>query len=724
MSKTQDELLARARKRFNIVSSSEAESRSSQLEDIRFRAGSPDNEFQWPPAVRGKSATSATPRLTSNRIAQSIAQVVNDSRQNRPSIKCLPVDSGADVKTAEMLNGLIRHIQSISDADTAFDTAIDSAVTCGVGYIRVLTEYASDDSFDQEIIIKRVRNPLTVYVDPECQDPTGSDARYAFVTSWLEKEDFEARYPKAVATSFDDATRGDTGRWYGEEGIRIAEYWERESSEDKLHRYEDGSFGFSSEDDGSHGEPIDARDVERKIVKCYTMCGNEILSTDDWAGQHIPISRVIGNELDVEGRVQFTGMVRNAKDAQRLINLWDSKEAELLSLAPKSPFIGAAGQFEGFEREWGSANIDNRPYLEYNPVVDTDSGPQAFPPPQRQMPPPISQGILQAKQGAIDGLKAVTGIFDASLGQRSNETSGKAILARQRQGDNASFNYIDNLARAIRYVGRIIVDLIPSIYDTPRVARILGEDGVHSMASIDPNAQQSYAQVQGQDGSIQSIYNPGVGRYDVVVTTGPSYNTKRQEAAEGMIALTQTNPDLWPIIGDLLVNSLDWPGADKMAKRLKAMLPPQAAAADNSENENRSYQIPPEIKQQMDQMMQQHEQLTEALHSAQDKLEKEEKNKEIEVEKIRIEHYRAETERMKALEPALDPREIAELAARLVMQSLHSPSQPEQPNTEFSQKEIELPQAPVQMPPPMQPPMPAADQMQQPVMDQEPPYGY
>jgi hypothetical protein len=652
MGKSDEELIARARKRFEVASAAESESRTAQLEDIRFRAGSPDNEYQWPAAVRGKSSSSATPRLTSNRIAQAVAQVVNDSRQNRPSIKCLPVDSGADVKTAEMLNGLIRHIQSISDADTAFDTAIDSAVTCGVGFIRVLTEYASDDSFDQEIVIKRVRNPLTVYVDPECQDPTGSDARYIFVTSWVEKEEFEDKYPKSAAVSFDTNARGDSDQWYGEKGIRVAEYWERSAESDKLHRYSDGSFGFASEDNGLLGEPIDIREVERKTVKCYTMCGNEVLSTDEWAGQYIPISRVVGNELDVEGHVQFTGMVRNAKDAQRLINLWDSREAELLSLAPKSPFIGVAGQFEGFEREWGSANIDNRPYLEYNPVVDTDAGPQAFPAPQRQMPPPISQGILQAKQGAIDGLKAVTGIFDASLGQRSNETSGKAILARQRQGDNASFNYIDNLGRAIRYVGRIIIDLIPSIYDTPRVARILGEDGVHSMAAIDPSADQSYAQVQGQDGAIQSIYNPSVGRYDVIVTTGPSYNTKRQEAAEGMIALTQTNPDLWPIIGDLLVNSLDWPGADKMAKRLKAMLPPQAAAADKSDDENQGPQIPPELKQQMDQMMQQHEQLTEALHSAQDKLEEEEKNKEIEVEKLRIEHYRAETERMKALEPA------------------------------------------------------------------------
>jgi hypothetical protein len=322
------------------------------------------------------------------------------------------------------------------------------------------------------------------------------------------------------------------------------------------------------------------------------------------------------------------------------------------------------------------------------------------------MPPPISQGILQAKQGAIDGLKAVTGIFDASLGQRSNETSGKAILARQRQGDNASFNYIDNLARAIRYVGRIIVDLIPSIYDTPRVARILGEDGVHSMASIDPNADHSYSQVQGQDGSIQSIYNPGVGRYDVVVTTGPSYNTKRQEAAEGMIALTQTNPDLWPIIGDLLVNSLDWPGADKMAKRLKAMLPPQAAAADKSDEDNQAPQIPPEIKQQMDQMMQQHEQLTQALHEAQDKLDEEAKDKELDVAKLQIEHYRAETERMKALEPAINPREIAELAAQLVMQAMHSPSQPEPKEAGISQEEMmQMDTQPAQMSPPMQQPM-------------------
>jgi hypothetical protein len=381
-----------------------------------------------------------------------------------------------------------------------------------------------------------------------------------------------------------------------------------------------------------------------------------------------------------------------------MYNYWASQEVEMLALAPKAPFIAAAGQIEGYEHKWKNANTVNYAVLEYNPVVDTENGEQALPPPQRAVPPQPSQGILQAKLGASDDIKTTTGQYDASLGQKSNETSGKAILARQREGDIGTFQYVDNLSRAIRFVGRIIVDLIPKIYDTQRVARILGEDDDVTMAKLDPRQQEAVRSVQDmQTGKeIEKIYNPGVGRYDVAVVVGPSYTTKRQEALDAMTQMVQGNPQLWQVIGDLLVKNQDWPGADDMAKRLKAMLPPQLQDKEGEED------MPPQARQMVEQALAQSEQFQEALKQMAAEMQTLKEDREYKQQELMIKHYSAETDRMKVMQPAMTPQELAALAAQIVLTSLHSPSQPEEP---VEQLPAVAPPGPPMMQPqqPMQP---------------------
>lgn len=650
--KTQ-ELLSIAKEQFKRVVAAEGENRQYMLDDLRFRAASPDNKYQWPDSIRMKRETDGAgqrPCLTINKIPQHVNQVTNDIRQNRPSIKVIPVDDEADPEVAEVLNGIIRHIQYSSDADVAYDTAADNEVTAGVGYIRVLTDYIDDKSFDQDILIKRIKNPFTVYMDPAMTEPDGSDARFCFITEMISKEEFEAEYPNAEVTDWETQGRGDDHEnWFEDKKVRVAEWWRVEEETKTLSLWANGQMSYDGDDLMAIGviegeRPIKTRQVQKRVVKFRKITACEILEESDWAGYYIPIARAVGNEFDIEGKMIVSGIVRNAKDAQRMYNYWASQEVEMLALAPKAPFIGAAGQFEGFETEWGTANTTNYAYLEYNPVVDTAAGETPFPPPQRSAPPQPSAGIIQAKIGAADDIKSATGQYDASLGQRSNETSGKAIMARQREGDIGTFHYVDNLSRAIRHVGRIIVDLIPKIYDTKRIARIIGEDDEIDTATIDPNQPQAMTEKRDESGKvIEKIYNPGVGRYDVAVIVGPSYTTKRQEAAEAMTSMVQGNPQLWQVIGDLLVKNMDWPGADEMAKRLKATLLPAVQGEDD--------EVPPHVKQAINEAMQHMEQMKGQIQQLSEENSQLKQENTMEALKLMIDMYAKRTDRLKALTP-------------------------------------------------------------------------
>ena len=673
-----EKLLHLALEQFKSVSDAEEDNRSYELDDMRFRAASPDNKYQWPTQVRNQREADPNgqrPCLTINKIPQHVNQITNDFRQNRPGIKVIPVDDGADVEVADMLNGVIRHIEYSSDADIAYDTAMDNGTTAGRGYVRVLTRYVADDSFDQEIYIQRVRNHFTVYMDPQITQPDGSDARFCFVTEMMSKKEFEATYPDKTPSDWGVAGTGDwVGLWYQQDQIRVAEWWRKEFVDSELLLWSNGSKSFKDEDRPAGvtavEKPVKTRKVRRTKIVMRKICGHCVLETNEWPGQYIPIARMVGNEYDIEGRLQTSGIVRNAKDAQRMYNYWASAEVEILALAPKAPFVGAAGQFNGFEQQWAAANIKNMPYLEYNMVVDSDGGQQPAPPPQRAQPPMPPAGFIQAKMGAADDIKTTTGQYDASLGAGGNETSGVAIMRRDHQSDVSTFHYADNMRRCMRYVGRIILDLFPHIYDTERVLRILGEDGTPDEARIDPSQAKAVMPIVDSfsNKEVGKIFNPSVGRYDVAVTTGPSYTTKRQEAAQAMVQMTQANPQLWQVIGDIMVRNMDWPGADEMAKRLKATLLPAIQAIEDGND------IPPEVQQKLEASDQEIKQLQQALMTALGKLQDKSAEEDTKRTETLIKAYTAETDRMKVLGPGFDANEVAKLAAQLVFQAMNTPA--------------------------------------------------
>ena len=547
----EQEILKQIRERFNNAVEAEAVNRQERLDDVRFaRLGD-----QWPEYAKydrnrpGKER----PMLTVNRLLQFRDRVVNEIRQNTPSIRVRPAADGADQETAEVLMGLIHHIQDNSNASIAYDTAVEWQVDTGLGYIRVRNDWSSDTSFDQEIYIDRIPDPFKVYYDPNSKNPDGSDANWCIIAEEMPKDEFKRLYPDADLTSFDLAGNADMQGWYTKDSVRIAEYYWVEHEPAQIQNPETG----------------EVRDTYLKKCMWVKATGDKILESSEMPTKYIPIVPVVGHEVWIQGKCYRSGLVRNAKDAQRLYNYYLSANAENVALAPKAPFIGVAGQFES-DPNWGRANKDSLAYLEYDPVSIAGT---PVPAPQRAMPPQASSAIMSAIQLAENDIMQSMGIYQPSLGDESNETSGRALMLRQKQSEVGNFHYQDNLNRSIRHIGRIIVDMIPKIYDRARVVRILGEDGTPQEVNLDPNLPQAS---QGTDNpGVDSIYNPSIGQYDVVCDAGPSYATKRDEAANMMLALTQANPNLFNIIGDLMLKNMDWPGAEEISKRLQALLPPE-----------------------------------------------------------------------------------------------------------------------------------------------------
>jgi hypothetical protein len=691
LKRTEDEkLIEQAHKEFEQDYEYESDSREAWKLDLRFANGDPDNKYQWDAAYVKDREVNKRPCLTINKVKIHNRQITNEARQNKPSVRVYPVDSGADKETAKIFNGIIRHIETNSDAETAYDMASDFAVDAGIGYWRIITDYAADDSFDQEIFIEPIKNPLNVLLDSRIQKPDGSDAKRGFIFKDMPKEEFEREYPDCdpIEWPINNGTN-----WLKADFIRVAEYFRMEDKKDVLYASESGQTVMKSELEKAEIERLEAavkagevkkREVRSNAVKWYLLAGNKILDRKDWLGKYIPIVRVVGEEKEIDGKLDRKGHTRAMKDAQRMYNYNSSASIEYGALQTKTPIIAANEAIEGFETYWNRANTENLPYLPYNHV---DEGGNPLPMPQRMNPPAASQLFLQGMEVASNEMNMSSGQYDAQFGNNPSAQSGKALNALQRKGDTATFHFIDNVARAIKYTGKILVDLIPKIYDTARVVRILGEDGSEKMVKIDPEMPGAYDK-RNMNGAIEEIYNPSVGRYDVTVAVGPSYTTRRQEAFDALIQLSQGNPRLMEVAGDLIMKAADFPMAEELAERLGKTLPPELK---EQEGENPEVQA---VKAQADQVIQQ---LQGMLKQAEQTLfEANEEAKELQLaatskadeimlkqREIDIKEYEAVTKRMQMRVGAMsemdqiDPGEIEAIKAALA-QVINMVAPPEQ----------------------------------------------
>jgi hypothetical protein len=650
------------------------EERELMLDDQRFAAGD-----QWPTVIKRKREIEGRPIQTINRIPAFIDQVVGDARQNKPSIKVHAGEDG-DEDIAAIYDGLIRSIQNESNADFAYDTAVEHTACFGFGAWRVKTDYESEDSFNQVVCIERITDPLSVYFDKNSVLPDYSDARHVTVRVKLTKDEYKQRWPKAEESdyNFDDFT----GDWIvDKDQVIVAEYWHKVDEKATLYAVEDfeGNTQVTLEKPPIGYNVVNQRETTITKIKMCMISGAGILEESDWAGKYLPIVGVNGKEDLVDGKRTLRGLVRFAKDPQRMYNYWRTIDTEQKALAPKAPVLVTAKQIEGYEQHWQESLTTNMPYLIVNDVPSASM-------PQRINAGIVDKGANEAALMCVDEMKSTTGIFSASLGEQDNEKSGRAILAQQRKGDTANFAYIDNIARAIKWTGKIIIDLIPKIYDAARVVAVMGADGEKKLQRIN--------QVVMQKGEPKNM-DLSVGKYDLVVTQGASYATKRIEALNSMVEIARVNPAIMQIAGDLIVKAMDWDGASEIAERMKKMLPPQLQ--ENEDENGEQKQLPPEVQAMIEQGKQQIDELTKQVQMLED--EKDDKDDELRLKKYEID-VKAEIELAKlAKEAGIGQEQIIALVNQVLM---NAAQQPELPDDDIEQ----------------QPPMPDEMMMQQMMQEQ------
>jgi hypothetical protein len=697
-----------ARDRFQRAKDVLGTLRQQAIDDTRFAMGDSDNQWQWPEDVyTNRASVSGKPCLTINVTAQHCNQIINAIRQNRPSAKISPVDGAGDKKTALILGGMLRSIQAYSNADTAHDIAAEHAVYGGEGFWRVLTEYESDDSFDQVISIKPLINPQLVYIDPDAIEPDRSDAKWGMIFEDLSKDQFREEYPDLDASSWVEDPHG----WNSQGRVRRAEYFYCDNERDTLLKLADGTVmrssalpegvkqykGYLVTPDGQQVAIVAERETSKKVWYWCKLIGGEAEPVDKrvWPGQYLPIITVVGKEVNVNGELVRKGIVRDLKDSGRMVNYSYSAAVETVALQNKVPYMASAEAISGFEDIWGAANIENRAYLPYN-ERDMEGNPLQMP--QRQAPAAMATAQVQMLQLSVEQMRASSGQQNANFGIRSEASSGIGIQRLKAQGEIATFHFPDNLARALKYEAKVVLDLIPKMYDTRRVVRILGLDGKESAAMLDPDMKEPHAEInETGDSEVKEAFNPSVGRYDVAIDTGPSYQTQRQEAADALTSLTQSNPQIMQVAGDIVMRSYDFPMADELATRLAKTLPPGLQEHEGKQD------VPPQVKQAMQQMGQQMDALTQELQASADKLQELQEGAELKHQELSVKAYDAETKRIQVLGTAMGPQQVQALVMQTLQAALTTPApgpQIYEDMQEMEQEEYGMPQG---MPPDMQP---------------------
>ena len=594
-------VIEEAKEFLRFCSDNDSNNRVEALDDLKFAGGD-----QWPVEIQNSRLLESRPYLTINKIDAYCRQITNQQRQQRPRMKAHGMNDQSDEKIAEIITGICRHIENQSDADAAYDNAFEFAVRMGWGFWRITHDYPRPDSFDQEIYIKRIENPFMVYFDPNSNEPDGSDAEKCLITEVISKEAFRKMYPGADdGGGFNPRGTGDSqSEWITKEDIRIAEYFYTERKRMKLLLLSDGTTCYEDEkpketvmqDAGIY--VVSKRETIKKQIKWCKLTGMQILEQRDWAGSYIPVVPVYGQQLIVDSKKKKFGLTRMAKDPQRMYNFWSTALTESVALAPKAKFLIAEGQDEGHEMEWNQANIKSMPVLRYK-QTDSEGRPAGVP--TRIQPEPPPAGMVTALQGLDGDLKAVVGIYDPSQLPNGNQ-SGKAINGMQQQTDMTNFHYYDNLTRSIRQSGRIILDLIPHIYDKERVLRIIGADGKGELVTLN----QPSVDEQGVEKILNDVT---VGQYDIVMETGPGYASKRAEAFDSMVQMLSVDPNLMQTAGDLIFRNSDFPGADIIADRL--------AAANPMAQIDEKSPIPPQVQMQLAQSQQTIQQLQQQLQAMQ-----------------------------------------------------------------------------------------------------------
>jgi hypothetical protein len=635
--KANEELLKTIRERHNKCTDADSESRQAAMEDMKF-IHVPG--CQWDDNM--KQERGDRPCYEFNKIRVTAKRIINEMRANRPQGKVRGVED-SDKELAEIYEGIIRNIWNVSDGDTITDNAGEYQVSGGMGAWRITTDYAADDSFDQEIMVESIPNPFCLYADKAAKDPLKRDAKYFILTDRIATTEYEQRWPNAEKVNFEASEYDDESEWMDDEFVRIVEYWWKEPMDKEILQLDTGEVIDAESDEAP---ALESRVVNRRTVKSHKvkMCiasGEAILEgPTDWAGKELPFVMVYGEYIVIDGKIRWFGIGKFAKDAQRSYNVSRTAITETIAQAPQAKWWATGEQAKGQTNKWAEAHKKNFPFLLYN------ADPKAPGPPLRMGGADVPIALIQESQIASEEIKSVTGIFSPDLGAGDQAKSGIQERERRAQGQLATFNYQDNMSKGVARTWEILVDLIPKVYDTERELRVLGSDEAESYVKINQF-------VPDETGEMVKVNDLSQGRYDVAITVGPNFTTRRQEAAETYQALAQGNPEVWGVAGDLIFRSLDLPYAEDIAERLKTLLPPQIQSLINEDK-----QVPPEVQAMMQQaeqaMMMVQEQAAQVQQAAQ----------EAEMDKVEVEKLIANLQKEEAQFEAKIAKELARLSEK------------------------------------------------------------
>ncbi len=662
-------LIKQAKEDFKEAQDWEAPARINFEYDYKFANGDTHNKYQWDNDIIQAREQDDKPCLTVNKVQQHNLMIINDAKQNKPGVRIRPVGDNASFEGAQIFQELIYHIEYISSAENVYDSATVFQVNAGWGYWRIDTDYISDNSFDQEIYIRHIKDPRSVYLDPNINEVDGSDARFGLLFEDMDKELYKKKYPKFADVLGSTVLGNSVDSWLTEDKVRIALYYYKEEKEDKLlHWIGQGGVQVIKkkselEDDEkksykeAEANPMLYQFKERKIISndihwCKIAGDRIIEGPTRWLGKYIPIVRLVGTETVIDGVLDRKGHTRALINAQQIYNTMTSANVEFISTQSKIPWVSASAAIEGFEEYYKTANRQNHSYLPFN-AYDDDGN--QLPAPQRNSAISSGQGYVQQMQVAQNELMMASGQYQAQMGENENAKSGVAINARQRQGDRATYHFIDNQAIAIRFTGKILIDLIPKVYDTPRVKKILAQDGSRMNVNVDNEAPQELQNKTDPNNPVMDngqkveeyVFNPEFGMYDIQADKGPSYATKRMETANILTQIATNDKEFLKIGGDILFKNLDFAGADTLAQRYYKLIPPNITGDG----------LPPEVEQLMHQSSDKIQALTAQLADAEQKLK--DKDKELTQKGQRVdldfrkaqsqearEDYKAETDRL------------------------------------------------------------------------------
>lgn len=575
-----EELIARSIKRFKITADAESDCRRQALEDLNFSIGT----GQWDAAVKANREIEGKPCLTINRAPAFLRQYTGEERQHRPAMLVSPVGSGADVEVAKIHQGVLRHIEVVSIADVTYDDSYDWMMRTGWCPWRVLPEYTSERSFDQEPRIHKFDNPFSCYLSP-VRAADGTDPLWAHVITDYSHDDYVAEFGETEFAKLNFPTQMGNAEpdWVTKDGVRVAEYWWIELQRKTLVLFEDGTTAFRDEitkDEKAY--IVGERETVARKVHFVKHDAVHVLETRDYLGKYLPFPEVNGVRLNVNGRTYRAGMVRDYRDAQRIYDFMVTRQVEQVDLVSKDPLM-VPEENAAYAEDYRQMNRKNFSHLFFKTY---DQQGRQLPVPQRAGREAPIQAMAEVIRQADYDMKAVVGIYGPSLGEESGsaQESGFSILERKQQSDTAAVSWHDNLNRAILWQGKILLDLWPKLINSARVQRIINPDDSVKHAVI-YNSQHTppenggtpleAEQMLDPQIGLKKAYDVGVGDYDLVLSTGPMYASARKEAFKALTAVIAENPQVMlPLVGDVWAKNADFPDAEVLAQRFKQLLPP------------------------------------------------------------------------------------------------------------------------------------------------------